>query len=409
MPRLTDAAIRKLDPPRKGRRLVFDDHKQAPKGFGVRVTAAGKRAFVLRYLTPEGKDRLLTIGDHPTWSVAAARKRAADLRREVDGGTDLLEQRRQEKAEPTVADTAERFLRTKRDRKSYRDIAAALRNHLLPAIGKKKVRDVRRRDVIALLEPLAEDRPRQAGIVLTYAKQLFGYAEDREIIEVSPIASLNATKLGKGLTSRKRGRVLTEDEIRALWATTTPPQGMHRATLLALKTILVTGQRPGEVAGMRTSELHGRLWTIPADRRGKTESAHTVPLTDTARALIDEARGHRDYVFCARGLPLGRAAVAKAVLRCTDALGNTVDPIWGHWTPHDLRRTMRTGLAAAGVSETVAEATVGHTRKGIAAVYDLHRYDAEKRAALEAWERRLLRIIEGKPSEDNVVSIQEAR
>ena len=72
------------------------------------------------------------------------------------------------------------------------------------------------------------------------------------------------------------------------------------------------------------------------------------------------------------------------------------------WRPHDLRRTMRTGLAAAGISENIAELVIGHTRQGIVAVYDLHRYDAEKRSALEAWERRLLRIVAGESPDDNV-------
>jgi hypothetical protein len=75
------------------------------------------------------------------------------------------------------------------------------------------------------------------------------------------------------------------------------------------------------------------------------------------------------------------------------ALGNEDADTWGHWTPHDLRRTCRTGLAAEGIGDTVAEAVVGHTRKGIIGVYDRHKYDSEKRAALETWERRLLRIV----------------
>ena len=404
MPTLSDAAIRKMEVPARGRRLVFDDHKDAPKGFGLRVTAAGKRAFVLRYLTADGKDRLLTIGEHPTWTLTAARKRGADLRRDIDDGVDILEQRREEKAEPTVADVAERFLRTKRDRKSYREIEAVLQNHLLPAIGKKKIREARRRDVIALIEPLAERRPRMAGILITYVKQLFAYAEDREIIESNPVASLKPERLGQGLTSRQRGRVLSDDEIMALWRLERSP-GVHQATLLALKMILITGQRPGEVAGMRWAEVDGARWTIPAGRRGKTATAHTVPLTNTALAILAEAKGRPEHVFNARGRPLGPGALAKAVRRCAEALGSTEAASWGHWRPHDLRRTMRTGLAAAGVGDVVAEMAIGHTRKGIAAVYDLHRYEAEKRAAMEAWERRLLRIVEGKAADDNVVTL----
>ena len=404
MAKLTDATIRKMNPPAKGRRLVFDEHKEAPKGFGVRITSAGRCAFVLRYLTHDGKDRLMTVGEHPTWSVAAARKQASEYRRDIDAGTDILEQRREEKAEPTVREVTTRFLKSKAKLASYADIEAALRNHVLPALGKKKMRDVRRRDVIPVIENLAESHPRQAGLVLTYLKQLFAYAEDREIVEASPVASLRPEKIGRGLTATKRDRVLTDDEIRTLWSVTDPPSGMHKASLLVLKMVLVTGQRPGEVAGMRWSEIDGATWTVPAARRGKTEDAHSVPLTDTTLALLDEARslGSYEHVFNARARPIAREAVAKALHRCADHF-EMGEP---HWRPHDLRRTMRTGLAAAGVRETVAEIAIGHVRQGIAAVYDRHQYEAEKRAALEAWERRLLRIVDGAPADDNVVPLR---
>lgn len=403
---LTDKKLRSIESPEKGRRLVFDDHREAPKGFGVRVTAAGKRAFVLRYRSRQGHDRLLTIGDYPTWSLAAARKRATDLRREIDNGADILEQRREERAEPTVADVAKRFLKHKQRLASHGEIEAALRLHVLPHLGDKKLRDVRRREVIAVIERMAESRPRQAGLTLGYLKNLFAFAEDREIIEASPIATLTANKVAQGLTAGKRDRVLSHDEIKALWTLTDPPQGMHRATLLALKMILVTGQRPGEVAGMRWDELSGSVWTIPSERRGKTGDTHTVPLTATAQALLEDARalGGREHVFSARGGPIDRTAVAKAALRCAKALG-MAEP---RWRPHDLRRTMRTGLAAAGVSETVAEAVIGHVRQGIVGVYDRHRYDQEKRAALEAWERCLLRIVGADSGTGNVVSITTA-
>lgn len=170
---------------------------------------------------------------------------------------------------------------------------------------------------------------------------------------------------------------------------------------------------------MPWSEVQGRMWTIAANRR-KTGIAHTVPLTDTALAILDAARVESErlakrrkaksagFVFEARPeRPVTTAAMSRAVIRHAEALGNE-DSSDGHWTPHDLRRTCRTGLAAAGIPEHVAELTIGHTRKGIAAVYDLHRYDAEKRKALEAWERRLLRIASGENPDENVVSIEAA-
>ena len=407
MPKLTDDLVRKTDPPESGRRIIFDDHKDAPKGFGVRITAGGKRVFILRYLTKAGKDRLLVIGNYGTWTLTAARKKGMEYRREIESGTDIVETRRDYLAGITVSDAVDRFLKSKRNLASHNAMAGAFKNHLKPVLGEKKLAGIRRVDVIEVLEDLAAKHPRQAGLLLNYTKQLFSWAEDRELIETSPVASLKASKIGQGLAGTKRARVLSDAEIRSLWSLTEPPEGMHVVTLVALKLILVTGQRPGEVAGMRWDEIRNGLWTVPAQRRGKTEDEHTVPLTKTAERLLSEARAvssdGAEHVFeVHKGVPISTSAMGKAVKRCADALG-IEEP---RWKPHDLRRTMRTGLAAAGVSENVAETTIGHVRQGIAGVYDRYGYDAEKRAALEAWERRLLRSAEARALESgNVVSI----
>jgi len=410
-----------IEPPPKGRRLITDNHRDAPKGFALRVNANGSRAFVLRY-NHHGKDRLLTIGEWPTWSLAAARSQAGVYRQDIDRGVDILEQRRSERAEPTVSDVCDRFLRAKRagGMKSVDDLDALFRLYLLPSLGQKRIASVRRRDVIALVEDVAERAPRQASMLLAYIKQLVAWAEDREIIEANPVATLRAEKVSPALAHRSRSRVLDADEIRDFWSNA-ETAGLHRLSALALKMMLLTGQRPGEIAGMRWSEIQGRMWTIPAKRR-KTTQAHTVPLTDTAMELLDTAREETErlqkrrkdepagFVFEARpGRSVTTAALSRAVIRYGDALGNK-DTDEGRWRPHDLRRTCRTGLAAAGVSETVAELVIGHARQGVAAVYDQHRYEREKRLALEQWERRLLRIASGEPVEDdNVVSITEGR
>lgn len=415
---LNEKAIAALQAPEKGRRLYFDDHRDAPKGFGIRITAAGTRSFILRYKA-EGRDRLLTIGEHGPnqWSLAAARKRAGELRREIDGGTDILEQRREQRAELTVSDVLDRYEKRLEKLASGDDVTQMLKRHLVPALGSKKITRVRRRDVIELVEGLASSHPRQAGKLLAYIKQLWAYAEDREIIEGNPVATLKASKIGQGLTARSRARVLDNKETKSLWENA-ESCGMHKLTALALKFILVTGQRPGEVAGMHWDEVQGDLWTIPAERRRKTDTAHVVPLTETALAVLEAVKTETarlaerrkkagGYVFEARpGQPLTTAGMSRAVKRYP--LGNEGIDTWGHWTPHDLRRTCRTGLAAAGISETVAELVIGHTRKGIASVYDLHKYDHEKRTALEAWERRLTRIVEGKPADDNVQPIKRS-
>jgi len=100
------------------------------------------------------------------------------------------------------------------------------------------------------------------------------------------------------------------------------------------------------------------------------------------------------YLFEARpGMPLGVGALSKALGRYAEALGSRDVAPWGHWRPHDLRRTARTGLTACGFPQEIAERVIGHAAQGIIDVYNQHDYDAEKRAALEAWERRLMAIV----------------
>lgn len=390
-----------------GRRIIADSHRDAPRGFGLKVNPNGNRSFILRY-TAEGRDRLLTIGQYGTWSLAAARRRAVEYRQEIDSGTDVLVSRREKRNDKTLQAIAEDFLATKSAHASAYDIEGTIRNHLLPNLGRHNIEAVRRREVIGLVERLAETKPRQASKLLGYIKQLFAWAEDRELIEGNPVATLNAKRISRNLKPRDRERVLDSDEVRLFWRSV-EHSDIRRLTALALKLILVTGQRPGECAGMRWCEVDGETWTIPGWRRGKTETANSVHLTQTAQVILTAAAAEvkrlskrrsatpsadSDYVFqTASGSPLRNNSLSQAVLRHPLQLGVKAHETWGYWRPHDLRRTMRTGLSAVGVNELVAGLVMGHKRKGIDAVYDHHEYVAEKRQALEAWEQRLLELV----------------
>jgi integrase len=432
MAKLTDGragTIAKAELPEKGQRFIFDDHRDAPRGFGLRITKAGGKAFILKY-SIDGRERRKTLGDWPTWSLEAARAEAQDLTRAINKGTDPLEAKRRRKGEPTVSELAAEWLDLHAaGLKSEQGIRALIGGDLFKAIGNMKVTDVRRRDVIEAIEAKAIKTPRQAAIMLAYSRKLMDYATDRDFIPANPLAGLkpSAIKVKRKrdpLKSVVRGRVLDSDEIKSFWANV-ETSGLHKVTALALKLVLVTGQRPGEVAGMHESEVSGRLWTIPASRRGKTDTPHSVYLTDTALQIIADAgeeltrlRARRKapasgYVFEASpGKAIGNAALSRAVERAHEALGAKMIEPWGRWTPHDLRRTMRTALSACKVRPDIAELTIGHTKRGIVAVYDQHGFDDERRKALEAWERRLEAIVEGRDPDavaDNVVRLEGAR
>lgn len=420
MVKLTDGrsgTIARTAAPEKGQRLIFDEHRDAPRGFALRVTSAGSKAFILRYRM-DARERRKTIGQWPTWSVEAARDEARKLLVKIEQGTDPLDEKRQRKAEPTVCELAEQWLeKHATGLASEGAIRGYVTNDILPAIGRLKVTDVRRRDVIELVEAKAETAPRAAAQVLIYARQLFDFAANRDFIPANPVAGLKPSAITvKGrrdpLAPRVRSRILDAEEIRSFWANA-ETCGMRRLTALALKLVLVTGQRPGEVITMSKKDMDGRWWTIPASARGKTETAHTVYLTETALSLLETAREERDrlsirrkvdpteYVFEASpGRPLSSAAICKAVTRAQDTLGAKHDPQWGAWTPHDLRRSMRTGLSACRVRPDIAELTIGHVKRGIVATYDLHGFEGERIEALKAWESRLLQIIEGQESDE---------
>lgn len=407
---LTDKFLRGDVEPGK----FFDDHRDAPRGFGVKVHPSGRKVFILRYKV-EGRERQLTIGAYPTWSLAAARAEAKEYKRKADRGQDVILQRKVARTEPTLADLVDRYCRAHADKlKSGKLVRSSLKRDLGPIL-KRKAKAIRRADLIEIVERKAEKTPRAAALLLVYLKGLFSWAVHREILENSPAAVIKPSRVSAALKPRNRGRVLTDDEIRAFW-TNVETCGIDRLTAIALKMILVTGQRPGEVAGMRKGEIDGPIWVIPAERRGKSEAAQTVPLTDTALELIEAAKAEAarrekrrgwtsDYLFATReDSHLGTASIGRAVRRYVDELGNLDAETWGHWTPHDLRRTCRTGLAACNIPEEIAERVIGHGKRGIVAVYNLHEYDAEKRRALKAWERHLQKIIAGE-SDQKVVSL----
>ncbi|MGX0976291.1 integrase [Roseovarius sp. MBR-51] len=413
--KLTDGksgTIAKAEAPAKRQRFIWDDHRTAPRGFALRITAAGGKAFVLHYAT-DGKQRRKTIGDWPTWSLEAARTEARDLVQRIDRGDDPLETKRRRKVEPTMTELAREWLERQTGLKSIGTIRGLVNNDIVPTLGDLKVTDVRRRDVIDMVEAKAEKAPRSAAQLLVYTRKILSYAADREIIPASPVADLKPTSINvKGqrnpLKAKPRARVLDHDEIRTFW-NNAETSDLHRLTALCLKLVLVTGQRPGEVAGMREDEISGRWWTIPASRRGKTETEQAVYLTDTALQIVADAKAELDrlhkrrkepqsgFIFeVKQGAPVTTSALSRAVSREGKSLGDRGDKDGrGRWRPHDLRRTMRTELSACKVRPDIAEIVTGHVIPGIRGVYDRHDFKDERQAALEAWDVRLSRIVAG--------------
>jgi len=187
---------------------------------------------------------------------------------------------------------------------------------------------------------------------------------------------------------------LSDKEIKMLWKALdleNKKVDMYRQSKLALRMILLTGQRPGEVCGAMWNEisLDKALWKIPSER-SKNGEPHQIPLNSLAIEALNQAEtlsGGKKYVFESKhkpGFPLKPNTLARALTRHWKEIGFPEK-----FVPHDLRRTLRTRLAELGVSDIVAERVLGHKLQGLLAVYNHYPYTDEMRDALEKWNRKL--------------------
>ena len=257
-----------------------------------------------------------------------------------------------------------------------------------------------------MLDGVRKRAPVTANRVQGILVRMFNFASERGIIEHSPLTGMKRAK------EKSRARVLTDDEIKALWNALDLERkdiDIYRPTKLALKLILLTGQRPGEVSSMSWADIEGDWWTIP-EGKSKTEG-NRVPILPMVRRVLEEAESYSrgtPFVFESsykEGNPLTVKALSNAIRRHREEIG-----IPERFTPHDLRRTLRTRLAELGIDDIVAEKVLGHKLQGMLAIYNRHGYEQEKTQALQKWESKLKKILGIEQSRNgNVILITEAR
>jgi integrase len=254
--------------------------------------------------------------------------------------------------------------------------------------------DLTRRDVVRLLDEVEERGAVARNRCLTAISALLAFAVDRGVIEAHPALGI------RRLPETSRARVLEDGELLYLWRRLDELQ-LARSTVMALKLMACTGCRPGEATGARWDEMNGAVWTVPAART-KNGRPHEVPLSPMARQVIAEARQLGSDVFLfpsprMPGKPIGRLALSQALNRAQTSRKQAVIEL-PDTNPHDLRRTVATGLKRLGVAPHVVEEVLGHVsthRGGLVGVYDRHDYAVEKRQALERWSNHLAGLIYG--------------
>ena len=291
---INDRIVKALKPAQTGHYDLMDT---VVPGFGVRVSASGRRTFMLvsRYPGSRNPTRR-ALGTYGVLSLEKARQKARDWVQLIHKGIDPLDeedrQRRVEqlKRENSFAKVAEDFIAEKLSgERKGREVARDLRREFVPHWGGRPITEITDIDVLSVIKAKARTAPAQARNLLAYAKRLFGWAVDQRVYKLarSPCDTLKPKAIVGEQTSRDR--ILSSDELCALWraATRTPYPGGPVYQLLIL-----TGLRLNEVADASWGEfdLRSRLWVIPAERmKGRTTKAkpHAVPLTDEMVKIID--------------------------------------------------------------------------------------------------------------------------
>lgn len=399
----------------------------------------------------KGKSRSIPIGTWPKMGLAEIRKARDALRVTIQSGIDPVAQRQGQAA---LAEAQKEVARAKAEadhqqamleqRQRLHDLAAkqarmtvvelfaqwqrlelvtradgggeadrSFKKDVFPLIGDVAAADVTKAHIQEIVDTIkarrTPDNPmiRSAKKTLADLRQMFGFALDRDYIEVDPTARIKKARLGK---DTERERVLSEPELIELFQRL-PQACMADTSVIALLLQLATLARIGEVLGARWEHIDvvRRIWLLPESKNGK---AHQIWLSDFTLAQIERLRaitGLTPWLFPAARAKAGHPDFAESVCEktVTKQVGDRqrpggkpmrgrsklVDALvlpGGKWTPHDLRRTGATGMTELGTLPDVVERCLNHTEeKKIKRIYQRAQYEAPMREAWRLWGERL--------------------
>ena len=391
--KLSDRLVASLKPTNKQQEIA----DSLLPGLQLRIMPSGVKSWAVRYRI-NGKQRRLSLGKYPAISLATARELARDAMKQTAKGTDVHAEKLEKRKAgiDTVQGAAQEFIErhAKVHNRSWQETERILNKYMVPAWKGRRIEDISRRDVIALIDGIHAKAPIMANRTLATVRKFFNWCVARDLIPHSPAAGVVPPA-----KERKRDRILTDAEIRA-FVQACEIDGYPFGH--AFRLLLATGQRRTEVLSMRWSEidLKAAIWELPGERT-KNGKPHRVPLGPLALAILNDCPRFKDkkgndvdLVFPAQGnfdapasgISKAKERIEKAILKALD-----VEDV-PRWTLHDLRRTFASGNRRAGVPLDVVEKLLNHmggSFAGVVGVYQLHDYEDEKRDAMERWHRLL--------------------
>ena len=386
MPVLAKFTARTIENLKPGstRQIFYENSGHGNGSLGIRVSQAGK-SWIYTY-SFGGRVRHLTLGRYPAMSLAEAHeaqsKAAVECTKGFDPAAKVVDEHKAERAAPTVKYLIEHYLElyARRRKRSAKTDEALLNRNVMPDWGLHKADAIRRRDVTTMLDKIVKrGAPIPANRTRSVLSKMFRWALSRDMVKLNPVAGVPAPS-----KENRRDRALSDDEL-AKVLKALPQSEMAPSMRLALRFQILTAARVGEVAGARWDEIDKKAatWTIPKER-AKNNRQNVLPLSPQAMEVLEEAaaldRG-TGVVFPSRmhGTAMRGESVAGAVRDNLDKFGVPA------FTPHDIRRTVATGLARQRAGREVVRRVLNHIDQSQTAVYDRYDYADEVRAALVAW------------------------
>ena len=368
---LTNTAIKHMTYEKANNKadLRFDDDL---RGFGVRVYPSGRKAFFISYRNESGTKKRHTIGDFGVFTATSSRKFAQDLLAETRRGIDPQVDRQDKRDELTFEELADRYIEeySKVKNKSWKDDAQRLRDHLIPAIGKRKLAEITLTQLQKIHARIKNEKsPATANRVAALVKRVFTIADEWNLIDKNP-----STKLKMFQEPPPRDIVLTPDQCRLLIDACDADENVFAAALFKLA--MFTGRRVGELLGAKWTDvnLDTAVLTLPTTKAGERQFVY---LNEPAAAVLRTLPRIHDnpYIIAgqAKGKPLNFYRRAwNRILERTD-----IEP----FPPHGLRHNYASMLVAEGVPLETVGHLLGHKNSITTRKYAHHRPDHLHRAA----------------------------
>jgi len=411
----------------------------AQEGFSVRVLTSGVKTFYFRY-TVNGKKQQIKIGNFAEVprrrgeiTLKDAKNTHTALFKDYCDGKDpkapnIIEEDpipANKYEDMTIADLADVFLDftgkpENRAPSTHKEYKRTIEKFVIPFFEKYnilKLTSVKKHHAIKLITDVAANRKDngeliagQARAVLKITRAMWNFQLEKEDSAYrNPFSDLEKVKeIQPLMKTKKQQRALGEKEIRHIWTMLNSSDGPGSASVArALMMVLVTGQRPGEVAGMHRSEITDDWWQIPAHRiktRCHEHHDHRVYLSPLAKQIIGT---FPEYIFPSsapdcQGKPIQASSMSKLLRgELASKEGEITRQRWlgltKKFTPNDLRKTMRTHLSSIGCPKDVGEEILNHSQNEVAARYNLYKYDPEKQLWMVKWAERLHQMLEDQP------------